>query len=332
MVTSITMKFFGNSSAHDPNDVPADTTTDDSSTTEDDGSASSDGSGSGDGDATTDPGDGTNPDGDSTDTTTSDTDTPSDTTTEEETDDWELDTDTDGIPDLWEALLGLDPNDPNDAALNSDDDELPNWAEDLIGTDKLLGDTDGDSYSDSEEWYGIEKTIFVVDETTGDTVEQIETYFTDPLLADTDGDLLPDNVEIDELENFDPTDSADGDADNDNDLASNGREYQLGTLWDVADTDGGGVLDGIEDLVGTDPLNDPLDDTQAQELADQQGISPPSEGGSGGGGGGGGSDGTNVAEAPLDSDGDGIDNATEIANGTDPNDPNSTVPAPRCPA
>ncbi|MEA3222028.1 MAG: PKD domain-containing protein [Thermodesulfobacteriota bacterium] len=40
-----------------------------------------------------------------------------------------LDSDNDGIPDLWEVTYGLDPNDPSDAALDSDGDGISNLDE-----------------------------------------------------------------------------------------------------------------------------------------------------------------------------------------------------------
>jgi hypothetical protein len=44
------------------------------------------------------------------------------------------DTDGDGIPDAWEIANGLDPNNPNDAALDADSDGASNFAEYLAGT------------------------------------------------------------------------------------------------------------------------------------------------------------------------------------------------------
>lgn len=61
------------------------------------------------------------------------------------------DTDGDGIPDGWEAQHGLDPLDPTDANLDSDSDGLTDYEEYLLGTDPNLWDTDGDGISDGGE-------------------------------------------------------------------------------------------------------------------------------------------------------------------------------------
>jgi len=48
-----------------------------------------------------------------------------------------LDTDTDGLPDWWEALYGLDPTDPSDASRDDDGDGMTNLQEYLAGTNPL---------------------------------------------------------------------------------------------------------------------------------------------------------------------------------------------------
>lgn len=47
----------------------------------------------------------------------------------------DLDSDNDGIPDAWETLHNLNPNDPSDALLDTDSDSSPNRTEFLAGTD-----------------------------------------------------------------------------------------------------------------------------------------------------------------------------------------------------
>ena len=67
------------------------------------------------------------------------------------------DTDGDGMPDEWEIQNGLNPNDPNDAELDSDGDELTNKEEFEVqntyskSTNPNSEDTDEDGFNDKEE-------------------------------------------------------------------------------------------------------------------------------------------------------------------------------------
>ena len=84
------------------------------------------------------------------------------------------DSDGDGISDAVETAVGLDPNDPTDAAEDLDGDGLTNLEEFLAGTDLQSPDTDGDGLTDREE---------------------VQDTGTDPLNPDTDGDGMPDGVD-----------------------------------------------------------------------------------------------------------------------------------------
>jgi arylsulfatase A-like enzyme len=86
------------------------------------------------------------------------------------------DTDGDGIPDYWEQLYGLNPNNPNDATNHPPaDNQLTYLQKYLYGLNPLTNDTDGDGLSDFAE-------LFI--------------YGTDPLNPDTDGDGVSDGQEI----------------------------------------------------------------------------------------------------------------------------------------
>ncbi|HMO66287.1 MAG TPA: Ig-like domain-containing protein, partial [Verrucomicrobiota bacterium] len=61
------------------------------------------------------------------------------------------DRDGDGMPDEWEIAHGLNPDDPRDAMLDSDGDGLRNLREFELGTNPRLVDTDGDGRSDFQE-------------------------------------------------------------------------------------------------------------------------------------------------------------------------------------
>ena len=62
-----------------------------------------------------------------------------------------LDSDGDGMPDEWEVLYGLDPNNPGDALIDSDEDGLSNADEFGRGTNPSVPDTDNDKWSDGQE-------------------------------------------------------------------------------------------------------------------------------------------------------------------------------------
>ena len=113
------------------------------------------------------------------------------------------DADGDGLPDWWETLYGLDPDDHADAAEDPDGDGLTNLEEYRAGTDPLSPDTDGDGLPDA--WETANGTCpFVGDafgDLDGDGLSNLDEFRrgTDPANPDTDGDGLSDYEEAWEL-------------------------------------------------------------------------------------------------------------------------------------
>jgi hypothetical protein len=119
------------------------------------------------------------------------------------------DSDDDGIPDGFEVLQAfLDPNNPNDAALDQDSDTLSNLAEFQTGTTLDDADTDDDGLTDGEE---------------------VNTTNTLPLIADSDNDGLSDGDEVN------TTNTLPLDADSDDDGINDGPEVFAGTAPLLAD-------------------------------------------------------------------------------------------------
>lgn len=118
---------------------------------------------------------------------------------------FDLDADGDGMPTTWEVEHGLDPNDPDDAALDGDDDELSNLDEFTAGTDPDSADTDNDALLDGEE---------------------VHTHRTSPVLIDSDQDGMNDGFEV--LNALDPLDDSDADEDADGDGFTNQEEHDTG--------------------------------------------------------------------------------------------------------
>ena len=183
------------------------------------------------------------------------------------------DSDNDGLPDFWEELfsqaepLNLDP-------LNADSDG--------DGTTDAQEDFDNDGLTNLQEFVGADGLVDTGDETN-------------PTVLDTDGDGLRDGWELDlesiwdnrvdpfedvivtlpAVDLFNPvlsdtitTDgfANDGEADYDNDGATNVIEQGNGSSPFIADTDGDGLTDGEENNANTNPT---LVDTDADGLNDK---------------------------------------------------------------
>lgn len=112
------------------------------------------------------------------------------------------DSDGDGMPDVWEIQVSLNPNDPTDANLDPDQDGLTNLHEYVLHTNPMRADTDGNGINDGQE--------------------------------DFDHDGMPNWFEMKySLRPFDATDISE---DPDNDGYSNLQEFKQNTNPRVADT------------------------------------------------------------------------------------------------
>ena len=182
----------------------------------------------------------------------------------------DLDDDGDGYNDLLEIELGTDTKDPNDTPLDTDSDFLPDSKEIELGCDPTNPDTDGDGVidgldafpldsnnSDDTDGDGIPNNTDPDDD--GDGINDSEDAF--PLDAtettDTDGDGIGDNRDTDDdgdgysdyTESLGGSNGKDPDSvplDSDNDLLSDAEEAVIGTNPNNADTDGDGILDGLD--------------------------------------------------------------------------------------
>lgn len=268
------------------------------------------------------------------------------------------DDDGDGLFNAWEELYGLDPDSPDSDGDTIPDDEededmdgLENSQEQASGTNPTVADTDMDGYLDGVE---TDTGTWVSASDTGtrplnpdsdgdglrDGVENPDLPFidamqtgSDPNETDTDQDLLPDPVEVAINLNPNDTDSddngtLDGDEDADLDGSRNAAELALGTGISDPDSDDDDLLDGVESDTGvwgglSNTGTDPLDpDSDNDTLAD--GVENPDLP----------YDPANPTMQPgtdpnlSDSDGDLANDNTELAEGTDPTNPNDTPAIP----
>ncbi|MCP4980954.1 MAG: PQQ-binding-like beta-propeller repeat protein, partial [Gammaproteobacteria bacterium] len=143
-------------------------------------------------------------------------------------DDAAVDTDSDGIADCLETLIGLNPLDPADANADADLDGLSNLLEVSNGTSISNLDSDGDGELDGDEITAGTDPNNV--DTDGDGIDDaIETASSilDALNPDTDHDGVNDGDET--VAFLDPLDPTDGILDLDSDGFSNRQESLAGT-------------------------------------------------------------------------------------------------------
>jgi hypothetical protein len=208
----------------------------------------------------------------------------------------DLDGDDDGLPDDWETLHGLDPDDDGSININNgadgdpDSDFLSNVEEYAADTHPNDNDSDDDGLIDGDE---TNTGVWAGSTATG----------TDPLDNDSDNDGFHDGAETNDG-TFDSYDYASHTGD-------------TGTNPNIADTDGDGLLDGVENGSGTftspaSPGTNPtLADTDGDGMNDSYEVTyqlDPNDNGSI----------NQVNGANGDLDGDGVTNIDEHNRGSNP--------------
>lgn len=177
----------------------------------------------------------------------------------------DIDTDNDGFTDSEEAFIGTDPNDSD-----TDDDGILDSAEALVYTDPLLYDTiTTDAYTSDYELDtdadGLSNGYELYDGRLGDMqVGNFTGEGGNPVNPDTDEDGLGDWFEatyagtcVDiTIDNSDHDDTTDANEDCDNDGLINSVEEDLGTSPLASDTDGDGFSDAAEATAGSDPTDE----------------------------------------------------------------------------
>ncbi|WP_105103427.1 PQQ-binding-like beta-propeller repeat protein [Microbulbifer pacificus] len=236
----------------------------------------------------------------------------------------DIDSDSDDLPDWWEAGNGLDAHNDSDADSDNDMDNLSATEEFALGTradkadtdgdtvndgdevlvrgtDPLNPDTDGDGLNDGEEVAaGTDPNLIDSDSDGLSDRDEVKVYGTDPLSGDSDSDGMDDRYEItyglDALVN-------DASGDFDDDGLTNLEESILGSSPIVSDTDGDGLNDFDEYAIhNTSPL---LKDTDGDVMRDDWEIAV-------------GLDPNDASDAATDMDSDSFSNLEEFVAHTSP--------------
>lgn len=211
-----------------------------------------------------------------------------------------VDSDSDGLPDALENIIGTDSDNPD-----TDGDGLSDGAEVLTHrTNPLVTDTDGDGILDgveidlgsnpldrsnesttgngddpdndglssgTERFLGTDPNKF---DTDGDGLSdgvEVKTHLTRPLVVDTDGDGVSDGNEINNGTNpLDPNNGGLDPLDSDNDGIVDQVEVVIGTDPNKSDTDSDGLSDGAE--IKTHQTSPLLADTDGGGVKDGQEI------------------------------------------------------------
>ncbi|MDX9719303.1 MAG: DUF4215 domain-containing protein [Myxococcota bacterium] len=194
----------------------------------------------------------------------------------------DADSDDGGVKDGQELVNGTNPLDPtDDYPPDSDGDGLDDELEELLGTDPNNPDSDGDGLCDGPA--NIEGGCGPGEDLNANGV--VDENETNPLDPDTDKDGLRDGVEVNGANATNPLDPdsdddglCDGPADvseqctGGEDLNADGVRDETETDPNKADTDDGGIFDGVELGRGTDPL-DPSDDFAGPEVDGEADLS-----------------------------------------------------------
>jgi len=202
-------------------------------------------------------------------------------------------------------VLGARPEE-YDCMMDDDADGLANIMEIIVGVDPMLSDSDGDGRLDGDDMFPSIATEWM--DTDGDGIGDNEdgdidgdgisnddelVFGTDPHLFDSDGDGVGDgedncplvgNADQRDTDGDGRGDACDDDADGDG--LPDDVEKRIGSDHLNPDTDGDGLGDGLEHKMGSDPLKS---DTDGDGIGDKRDNCP-----------------LVVNEDQLDTDGDGV--------------------------